>query len=57
MEYSETKKMWLVNLLGTSVIESGKYNITVNGMVVPGSNQNSNVTLAFVRTIDSAITL
>ena len=49
--------MWEVNLLGTSAIVAGKYNITVNGMVIPGSNENSNITLAFVRTIDSAITL
>ena len=57
IQYSKTKKMWEVSLLGASAILAGKYNITVNGIQIPGSNENSEIKLAFVRKIDSAITL
>ena len=57
IQYSSVKQMWQVALLGNAEINAAKYRITVNGIQIPGSNGNSNITLAFIRTFDSAITL
>ena len=54
--YNSTLKLWNVNLLD-GLLTKGKYNITINGLLVPGSNNNSNIQAVFIRKSDDTIVL
>lgn len=54
--YNSTLKLWKVNLLD-GLLTKGKYNLTINGLLVPGSNNNSNIKVEFIRKSDDTIVL
>ena len=56
IKFNSTIKLWKITLMD-GLLTKGAYNITVNGLLVPGAHTNSDVKVEFIRKSDDTIVL
>jgi len=54
--YNSTLKLWKVNLVD-GLLTKGSYNLSINGVLIPGSNNNSDIKVLFIRKSDGTLVL